>query len=626
MKSSRIRFATGSLPSVLSSTQGLAPIIEQSLAKIKIDELFHYGSPKGEESLCQAIANLYNRTVRRENVATEKSTQHKDDTMIHSEHVHITSSAQQALNIVFSALFNHSMSSAHEQSAETILFLQQPCFFGTVRLVKKFCLSGNRVSNNEKQKVNSVTVDSFETVEELIRKLTRIPIVNVTTSSQQSSTTNSGLSQKRPRIVIYLCSNYQAYNGSRISDAEKQLLSLLVKSRSDDFEFIVIEDNPYDFLYLNGNERPLTLFEMMPNHTILIGGFSKILAPGIRTGYIIMNDPSHQHDKSNDRHSLKGLIHREKLDQDLFTSTLCQQVCAAAISEESNTYLHSWRRVVKERRDITLKYLNEIFNDVKDQVEWTQADCGIFIYVRFKNASKSIRSENQTLPENEKSKTEASDDISQLLKIASSKYQLDLEPSCYTYLDGKSRLETRLNFVLPETIDVLREGISRLRQAYNDWMNKSSSAPSKHALNNKSLKIIITSGGTAVPIDTVRYISNCSMGTTGAQIANECLNRGHVVHFLHSKASRLPNEFDSMYKSNLHKYSYFTFDEYHEQLKNLVTTTQPDVVILSAAVSDYGVENKHNDKMSSDLDTQTLTLIKLPKIISLVKKWNQKSF
>nr|CAG4718997.1 unnamed protein product [Naegleria fowleri] len=672
----RIRFSTGALPShlvcesscsdsttpnIVRSSQaigtlneedhsspfsGLAPIIEKSLAKIKIEELFHYGSPKGEESLCRAIADLYNKTVSRNGVEDHESYQQQrssfgahsqqlvDRMSIHAEHVHITSSAQQALNIVFSALFNNRMAGYHtsdqdnhEYSSETILFLQQPCFFGTVRLVKKFCLSATRVSNNREESVNSVKVESFETVEELVRKLTRIPVSNTTTGECTSRTCNMTrkTTQHRPRIVIYICSNYQAYNGTRVSDSEKQLLSLLIKSRREDFEFIIIEDNPYDFLYLSDTERPLTLFEMLPNHTILIGGFSKILAPGIRTGYIILDqEQQNSEGGKNDKHSLKGLIHREKLDQDLFTSTLCQQVCTAAISEDGGAYLNSWRRVVKERRNATLQYLNEFFHDVKNHVEWTQADCGIFIYVRFKNVSKNINnSKNEHTVEKEKN---TPDDISQLLKIASSRYKLDLEPSCYTYLDGKSRLETRVNFILPQSLNLLREGISRLRQAYNEWMNSNIPLLKQIPLSNKQLRIIITSGGTAVPIDTVRYISNSSMGTTGAQIANECLDRGHLVHFLHSKASRVPNEFDPKHKSNLHKHVYFTFDEYHEQLKNLVTTTQPDVVILSAAVSDYGVENKHNDKMSSDLETQTLTLVKLPKIISLVKKWNPKVF
>jgi phosphopantothenoylcysteine synthetase/decarboxylase len=43
------------------------------------------------------------------------------------------------------------------------------------------------------------------------------------------------------------------------------------------------------------------------------------------------------------------------------------------------------------------------------------------------------------------------------------------------------------------------------------------------------MKILITSGGTKIPIDTVRDITNMSTGTFGTKIAEECLRKGHDV-------------------------------------------------------------------------------------------------
>jgi phosphopantothenoylcysteine decarboxylase/phosphopantothenate--cysteine ligase len=52
------------------------------------------------------------------------------------------------------------------------------------------------------------------------------------------------------------------------------------------------------------------------------------------------------------------------------------------------------------------------------------------------------------------------------------------------------------------------------------------------------LKILITSGGTKIPIDAVRYITNMSSGTFGAKIATQALKHNLIVHFLHAENSK----------------------------------------------------------------------------------------
>lgn len=54
------------------------------------------------------------------------------------------------------------------------------------------------------------------------------------------------------------------------------------------------------------------------------------------------------------------------------------------------------------------------------------------------------------------------------------------------------------------------------------------------------LDIIITSGGTKVPIDDVRIISNISRGATGAAIATHALEAGHSVRYISNEDTVLP--------------------------------------------------------------------------------------
>lgn len=155
------------------------------------------------------------------------------------------------------------------------------------------------------------------------------------------------------------------------------------------------------------------------------------------------------------------------------------------------------------------------------------------------------------------------------------------------------------------------------------------------------MKLLVTSGGTKIPIDRVRDITNMSKGTFGSKIAVELLRMGHEVVFFKAKGSTTPYQFSI----DLHKhgdeniltylqpfqdllrvrnyyceYEYSTFDQYAESLKFIIGVEQPDVILLAAAVSDYGVENFVNGKVRSN-DMFSIKLKQLPKLIYYVKEW-----
>jgi phosphopantothenate-cysteine ligase len=163
------------------------------------------------------------------------------------------------------------------------------------------------------------------------------------------------------------------------------------------------------------------------------------------------------------------------------------------------------------------------------------------------------------------------------------------------------------------------------------------------------MKVLITSGGTKIPIDRVRHIQNMSSGTFGAKIAQAALNRGLEVTFFMAENSKSPFKVDF----NLHqmdaaqvveeigkitkkhaaakvqKYTevtYNSFDTYYSGLEKLVKEGNFDAIILAAAVSDYGVENYVDTKIRSNESEMQIKLKALPKIISKVKEWSHRSF
>lgn len=153
------------------------------------------------------------------------------------------------------------------------------------------------------------------------------------------------------------------------------------------------------------------------------------------------------------------------------------------------------------------------------------------------------------------------------------------------------------------------------------------------------MKVLITSGGTKIKIDLVRSITNMSRGTFGARICDAFwrdLTRNGLqtpddydrkdITFFYAKDSRMPTAEDSaneMFEAGIHKIRYIeyqTFDEYRDQLKKLVQTERFDVIVLAAAVSDYGVVNVFNGKYRSSSDDMTIRLVKLPKVIDEIKE------
>jgi len=165
------------------------------------------------------------------------------------------------------------------------------------------------------------------------------------------------------------------------------------------------------------------------------------------------------------------------------------------------------------------------------------------------------------------------------------------------------------------------------------------------------MKILITSGGTKIPIDSVRHIANMSKGTFGAAICKAFLRQGHEVDFLTAENAKTPFELRLKYnedeklqnelyleeqferwqkfvhanKERYHEYTYRCFGDYVFELHKLFSKTQYDIVILAAAVSDYTVENAVSGKIRT-ADDMTIGLKPLPKVISTVREKQPNTF
>ena len=153
------------------------------------------------------------------------------------------------------------------------------------------------------------------------------------------------------------------------------------------------------------------------------------------------------------------------------------------------------------------------------------------------------------------------------------------------------------------------------------------------------MKVLITSGGTKIPIDRVRSITNMSRGTFGSRIADAFFDEGlkafragnergnpiEKITFFMAKGSRRPalqalndETYEDGYRP-IEYVEYSTFDDYKSGVEELLKKEKYDVIVAAAAVSDYGVANYYDGKYRSREDDMCIRLVKLPKVLPEIR-------
>lgn len=143
---------------------------------------------------------------------------------------------------------------------------------------------------------------------------------------------------------------------------------------------------------------------------------------------------------------------------------------------------------------------------------------------------------------------------------------------------------------LAEPDDIVAELLRRL------W---STGPPTDGEQTRAGRRILVTAGGTKVPIDGVRAITNTSSGRTGAALASYFAQAGHDVTLLHAADAVMPDPANG----SISMRSFTTFDDLAGALAELLTDRRFDAVIHLAAVSDYDVDHVVVDGTSVTVDT-----------------------
>ena len=143
--------------------------------------------------------------------------------------------------------------------------------------------------------------------------------------------------------LAYVMANFQNPTGRTLSEARRAAIVTAARKAG----VWLIEDDPYGELRYEGKHlRPLLAFD--PEHVIYAGSFSKVLAPGMRLGYIVA--PATVMDK----------LLMAKQAADLHTSRLTQMIVAEFLaSEPLAPHLDLLRSTYRARRDAIVAALRE---------------------------------------------------------------------------------------------------------------------------------------------------------------------------------------------------------------------------------------------------------------------------
>ena len=91
----------------------------------------------------------------------------------------------------------------------------------------------------------------------------------------------AAIARKVPKL-FYVIPDFQNPSGAMCSGAKRRRIVELAEKHG----FLIVEDAPYRLLRYRGAEEP-TLFSLAPSRTLHMSSFTKLIAPGVRMGFML---------------------------------------------------------------------------------------------------------------------------------------------------------------------------------------------------------------------------------------------------------------------------------------------------------------------------------------------------
>jgi 2-aminoadipate transaminase len=244
---------------------------------------------------------------------------------------------------------------------------------------------------------------------------------------------SNSLATSDPKLM-YSVPNFQNPSGISYSHENRKSIAALVGGR----KLLLVEDDPYGALRFRGERIP-SFYHLLPEQTLLLGSFSKVVVPGFRLGWVAA--PPHVMEKL--------LIAKQA--SDLHTCNFTQYIILEYL--KNNNLDEHVRKIIAVYGSQCQAMIEAIGQYFPDDVSCTRPDGGMFLWGELPDEMSSL----------------------DLFERAVNR-QVVFVPGEPFYTTKKSTSTFRLNFsCVDETL--IYEGISRLGEALTDMRGENRSLP-----------------------------------------------------------------------------------------------------------------------------------------------------
>lgn len=222
---------------------------------------------------------------------------------------------------------------------------------------------------------------------------------------------------------LYLIPNYQNPSGKIVGlERRKELLKV-----SQKYNLLLIEDNPYGDLRYEGD--PIPHLAELGENVVYLGTFSKVLAPGLRIGYVLGDEDIIMH------------LEQTKEGVDLHSNNLAQRAVYEYLKKDLlPEHIQTLREVYNVRRQAMVEAIQTYLGD---RVEMIVPSGGLFLWAKLIGVSNSFDYVQDMIRQN-------------VLYV----------PGALFYTDGRVSNEMRLNYSC-STPEIIEEGMKRLARGLN---------------------------------------------------------------------------------------------------------------------------------------------------------------
>ena len=270
-------------------------------------ELLNYGFPQGDGRFRWALAAFLSRGYGAE---------------VQPQQLMVTAGASQALNLLCTLL---------ARPGDTV-FVEEPSYFLALRILQ------------EDHRLNAVPIPTDE-------------------HGLSPAAVADALTRHRPKF-LYTIPTYQNPTGRTLSHSRRQQLLAL----AEEHDFLIIADEVYHLLDFGSPPPPPFAANAASGRVLSLGSFSKILAPGLRLGWVqTSGQQARQFAASGLVDSGGGLNH--------FTSNL---VRVALEGDGQQDYLDQLRRAYRQRVAAMDAALHK---HIGDRAAWTVPAGGFFFWL-----------------------------------------------------------------------------------------------------------------------------------------------------------------------------------------------------------------------------------------------------